>query len=294
MQELKRFDFTPILGWSISRYDLFLTCKRKYYYNYYAKHDPSIPRQKIDQLKGMTSIPLEIGNEVHDDNKVLLERLKKTEKAIDQPRFFDYARRKTEEYCHAKQFAETYYGEMTNLDLSEIFDKVQTCLVNFLNSDRFDWLFNVALKTVGNWIIEPPGYGETRIDGMKAYCKVDFLFPVEDALYIIDWKTGKVDSVKHKKQLIGYSTWTAFQFSKDPSQIFPIVAYLFPDYDELQVEVNEFDIQEFSDRVRTETDEMYDFCSVVEENIPVDKEKFAKTPNTKLCNWCNFRELCFN
>jgi hypothetical protein len=294
MQELKRFDFTPILGWSVSRYDLFLTCKRKYYYNYYAKHDSSIPRQKIDQLKSMTSIPLEVGNVVHDVNKVLLERLKKTEKEIDQPRFFDYAKRKTEEYCNSKQFSEAYYGEISGINLSDIIDKVQACLGNFLNSDRFDWLFKVALKTKGTWIIEPPGFGETRIDGMKAYCKVDFLFPVEDALYIIDWKTGKADSKKHRKQLIGYSTWTAFQFAKNPEKIVPIVAYLFPDYNELQVDVNEFDIQEFSDRVRTETDEMYKFCSVVEENIPVDKEKFAKTPNTKLCNWCNFRELCFN
>ena len=294
MKDLKKFEFTSILGWSVSRYDLFLTCKRKYYYNYYAKHDPAIPKQKIDQLKSLTSIPLEVGNVVHDVNKVLLERLKKTEKEIDQPRFFDYARRKTEDYCNSKQFSESYYGEIANLNISEIFDKVQACLANFLKSDRFNWLFNVALKTKGIWIIEPPGYGETRIDGMKAYCKVDFLFPVDDALYIIDWKTGKPDTVKHKKQLIGYSTWTANHFEQDPGKIFPIVSYLFPDYDEFQVEVNEFDIQEFADRVRTETDEMYEFCSIVQENIPREKEVFTKTPITKLCNYCNFRELCFN
>ena len=90
------------------------------------------------------------------------------------------------------------------------------------------------------------------------------------------------------------TTWAANQFEKDPTKIFPIVAYLFPDFDEFQVEVNEFDIQEFADRVKTETEEMYQFCSNIEENIPRDKEQFVKTPNTKLCNYCNFGELCFN
>ena len=294
MQALKKFDFTSILGWSVSRYDLFQTCKRKYYYNYYAKYDPFIPRQKIDQLKSMTSIPLEVGNIVHDVNKVLLERLKKTEQEIDKERFFDYIRRKTADYCNSKQFAEIYYGEIDNLNMPEITDKVQASLGNFLNSDRFEWLFDVALKTKGIWIIEPPGYGETRIDGMKAYCKVDFLFPVEDMLYIIDWKTGKADPDKHKKQLIGYTTWASFHFNHEPDKIYPIVAYLFPKYNELNVEVNEFDIEEFSNRVKEETDEMYEFCSVVEENIPKDKEIFSKTTFTRLCDYCNFRGLCFN
>ena len=294
MQGIKKFEFTPILGWSVSRYDLFQLCKRKYYYNYYAKFDPYIPRQKIDQLKKLTSIPLEVGNVVHDVNKVLLERLKKTEKEIDKQRFYDYTRRKTEEYCAAKQFAELYYGEIDRLNLDDIVDKVQVSLANFLESERFDWLFKVALKTKGIWIIEPPGFGETRIDGMKAYCKVDFLFPVEDGLFIIDWKTGKPDAIKHKKQMIGYATWASFHFSQDPARISPIISYLFPKYKEFHVEVNEFDIQEFSNQVREETEEMYQFCSVVEENVPVDKELFSKTPITKLCDYCNYRELCFN
>ena len=36
---LKQFEFTPILGWSASRYDTFKSCQRRYYYTYYAKYD---------------------------------------------------------------------------------------------------------------------------------------------------------------------------------------------------------------------------------------------------------------
>ena len=63
----------------------------------------------------MTSIPLEIGNIVHDVNKTLLERLQITAKAIDKARFFDYASKKTEDYVHAKTFQEVYYGKMKSV-----------------------------------------------------------------------------------------------------------------------------------------------------------------------------------
>jgi len=77
MVKIEKFDFTPILGWSITRYDMFTTCKRRYYYQYYAKYDPEIKRAKIDALKKLTSIPLEIGNIVHDTISAVLKRLLK-------------------------------------------------------------------------------------------------------------------------------------------------------------------------------------------------------------------------
>jgi hypothetical protein len=37
MSPVKQFPYTPILGWSMSRFNLFSICKRKYYYHYYNK-----------------------------------------------------------------------------------------------------------------------------------------------------------------------------------------------------------------------------------------------------------------
>ena len=292
MKDITKFDFTTILGWSVSRYDMFQSCRRRYYYNYYAKYDSSLPRQRIEKLKQMTSIPLEAGSIVHNTIEVLLKRLLKSEDKIDRERFLDYARRKTTDYCNAKVFAEVYYNEISKIDFGEVFDKVRSCLDNFLGSDRFNWLTKKAVLNKENWLIEPGGYGETRINGMKAYCKVDFLFPMDDKLFILDWKTGKPHEEKHKKQSIGYSTWASFHFSKDPTNIVSIIAYLQPAYSEIEIVVNEFDIQEFSIRVAKETEEMYSFCTNVEENIPKDKEEFIKTNNQKFCNYCNFKEFC--
>jgi hypothetical protein len=288
---LKSFEYTSILGWSVSRYDKFTSCKRQYFYDYYAKYDKEYPRYKIDKLKDLTSIPLEKGNIVHEVLRTFLSRLLKSEDNIDISRFLDFAKRKAEDQCHTKKFAEIYYKETDAIDESAIVNGVNECLNAFLTSDRYNWLVKEAVLEKTNWIIDPPGYGETRLNGMKAYCKVDFLFPVKDSIYIIDWKTGKKDD-KHKKQLLGYVSWAAYHFNKNPTDVIPIIAYLHAKYEELKISFNEYDIEEFIKQVAEETDEMYSMCVNPEENIPKPKEEFVKTGNKIICKFCNYKEIC--
>lgn len=289
---LKKFEYTDILGWSVTRYDKFQLCRRQYYYDYYGKHDAEFPRARIASLKAMTSVALEIGNVVHDTVKALLERLLKSDQPVDRERFFEFVRKKTDEYCSSKTFAEVYYRQIPAVDAGAIFASAKTALTNFLDSDRFSWVVKKALTNKQGWVIEPPGFGETRVGGYKAYCKVDFLFPVDGRIYILDWKTGKADEKKHRKQLVGYTTWASYQFGKTPKDINPLVAYLLPAYREMQHEISEFDTQEFLSTVEAETREMYAFCSQVERNIPQAKENFSKTTRTIMCSYCNYRELC--
>jgi len=289
---LKQFPYTDILGWSVSRYDKFLFCKRQYYYDYYGKYDREHSRSKIDSLKKMTSIPLEIGNVVHDSIKALLERLLVSERPIDTERFIAYAGKKTGEYCGAKTFAEVYYGEVGAVHRNAIFDVAEKCLRNFIRSERYAWIMARAVDTKSGWVIEPPGYGETRIDGRKAYCKVDFLFPVDSDIYILDWKTGKRDEIKHRKQLHGYATWAAYHFGKKPAEIAPITVYLHPAYGEMALDMTTFDAGAFARQTESETREMYAFCSNIDKNIPKDKSEFVQAANRALCKFCNYRELC--
>ncbi len=288
---MKKFAFSPRLGWSVSRYSLFETCKRQYYYNYYAKFDTQYPLQKILGLKKMTSIPLEVGNIVHDVNKTLLERLRVTTQAIDKRRFYGYARDMTKRYVGDNVFQEVYYRQLKSIDAEAVFEKVRRALENLLNSDRITWLSDYAAHRKDEWLIEPPGYGETRIGGIKAYCKVDFLFPVNGRLYIMDWKTGKPDTRKHRRQMLGYTAWASYHYEKDPSEISPIVAYLNPHYKETEISVTSRDIENFARQARKETSHMTALCRDVQKNIPKDKKLFV--PNkSRLCNYCNFRELC--
>ncbi|MDR2772685.1 MAG: PD-(D/E)XK nuclease family protein [Elusimicrobiota bacterium] len=287
--DIKRFEFSKELGWSVSRYDRFLNCKRQYFYDYYAQFDREVPVEKILFLKKLTSKALEVGNIVHDVIRDLLRRYQKSSKELKRDKFYEYARRMTEEYCK-KTFAESYYGSVL-ISADEVFIKIKKILDNFLDSKRFKWLSLNAKDTALQWIIEPEGYGETRIKNRKAYCKVDFLFPMGDKLYILDWKTGSPSIQKHRKQLVGYSLWANFHFNKPIKEIIPSIAYLYPEYEEKEIQVDAKTIADFGDQVIEEMDNMYSYLQDVENNIPKEKKEFPAQTN-RLCAYCNYREIC--
>ena len=295
LQRLRKFEYTDILGWSYSRYSTFQQCKRKYFYEYYKKRDIE-NLSKIQILKDLTTVPLEIGNISHKLIQALLSRLRKSAEEIDREKFYDYARRATFDICKEKHFEDVYYGKRDAVNLeAEIFEPVAHAMKNFLLSDRLQWLFEEALVTKNDWIIEfddKNKFGECRIDELKAYCKVDFMFPIDEKLHILDWKTGREDYAKHSIQLRGYAGWANFQFETDYSQISTTVAYLLPEYKETSVVLNEYDIDDFAMQVREQTDAMYEYCEVPELNIPLPKERFEMTPLVNFCKTCKYRELC--
>jgi len=62
--QLKPLPKTVHLGWSFSRNSKFEVCKRQYYYHYYTNREIS-QWAKVDFLKKLTDIQLEIGDVTH-------------------------------------------------------------------------------------------------------------------------------------------------------------------------------------------------------------------------------------
>jgi len=287
------YGFTPILGWSISRYSVFDTCKRQYFYQYYGKYVKDVPFHKIKQLQGLTSVPLEIGNVVHDVLEAFLRRLQKSDSQIDEQRFYRYAEQKAREYFTTKTFLETRYGGKDSIDMQAALDRVNTCLRNFIDSPAYTWIYMNALRSKDNWMIEPPGYGETRLNGLKAYCKMDFLIPVGDEVTVLDWKTGRRDEHKHSSQVTAYAAAVSSNFGLNRAKIYPKIVYLYPTYDEMELRIGEDDLTLFLERVQRESEEMYAYCTNVEENVPREISSFPKSPSPGTCAYCNYQELCF-
>ncbi|MDR1511683.1 MAG: PD-(D/E)XK nuclease family protein [Endomicrobium sp.] len=292
-ENIKKFNYTDILGWSISRYEKFSNCKRQYFYDYYAKFDEEMPLEKIQFLKNLTSKPLETGSIVHDIIRDILNRYKKNAKPLNKDKFFKYSLKMTEKYCCSKTFFEHYYnGEI--ILTSKIYEKIKKILENFLDSSRFAWIEKNSLVQSSKWIIEPEGFGEFRVKNHKAFCKVDFLFPSLDKIYIMDWKTGKPDERKHLKQLTGYTLWANYHFNKKADDISPTIVYLHPQYKENNVKIDNRSILEFENTIVNETKNMYEYLIDVERNIPKNKKEFPYTNNTVLCKYCNYKEICIS
>jgi CRISPR/Cas system-associated exonuclease Cas4 (RecB family) len=293
---LKRFPFTPILGWSVSRFDTFSFCKRKYYYTYYGKFDRDFPIAKINQLKALTTEALSIGSLAHDVIEAILKRLQKSTDVIDETRMKSFVKAQVQKYMLDKVFSEVYYKEKEEIDEAYIIESVFNAVMIFVKSERFEWIRQLSDMSKQQWIIEPDGYGETRIrtdrGELKAYCKVDFMLPDGKDIYILDWKTGKADEFKHRKQLIGYSLFASFHFENKFERIIPILAYLKDGYSEVVPVISERDIENFKDDMIAETRTMQNLNIDIENNTPVDKNEFTLTESEGKCKYCEFRELC--
>ncbi|MFM2227997.1 MAG: hypothetical protein RL664_1340 [Bacteroidota bacterium] len=293
---LKRFPFTPILGWSVSRFDTFSYCKRKYYYTYYGKFDREFPLQKINELKSLTSEALTIGSLAHDVIEAILKRLQKSTEVIDESRMKNFVKQQVQKYMLDHTFTEIYYKEKEAIDENYIAESVFNAVMIFVKSERFEWVKNLPESSKQQWIIEPDGYGETRIQTdrgeLKAYCKVDFMLPNGRDIYILDWKTGKQDPEKHRKQLIGYSLFASFHFENKFDRIIPILAYLKDGYSEVLPEISEADIENFKDDMYGDTKAMHRMNLDIENNTPVSKDEFTQTESESKCKYCEFKELC--
>ncbi len=289
----REFPFTPILGWSTTRYDLFSICKRRYFYHYYSKYDREHPLRLILELKDLVSIPLEIGGIVHEVIAALLRRLMKTQGRFDLDRFHRFVERTTERHLRSKRFQEAYYRLLPGVEVENLLPSAKQPLERLLGSDRWQWLVSEAPMRGERWMIDPPGYGEARLGALKVFCKADFIFPSEDLYHVIDWKTGKADASKHERQLLGYAAWASHHLSVQPERIRTSVAYLNPEYSELPRAVTQADLDNFAVQVEAETREMYGYCRDVELNIPLEKGCFPRVDDPRICGQCNFRRLCF-
>jgi hypothetical protein len=287
------FPYTPVLGWSVSRYDMFSACRRQYFYQYYHKHDTELGAERIARLRSLVSVPLQIGTVTHDCVAAILNRLlRNPAEPVDHGRLAEFVSRKAAERHSGARYAEVHYGERTEVVAEDVASPSRDAIASLTGSGRFAWLVERARHPEGDWIVDTEGYGEMRVDGLKAYCKVDFLIPAEERLHILDWKTGKERAERHAIQLRGYAAWATHRFGVLAERITPVVAYLLPEYREVSVTLNQYDMQDFATLVRTQTHEMQGICADVERNVPLPKDRFPLTSIESMCGYCNYRELC--
>lgn len=290
---MTRYPYTPVLGWSASRYHAFATCKRQYYYQYYGNRDREVDQRKLKFLHGLTSGPLEVGNAVHATLAALARRLRRTARPIDVDRFHSFGRTRIRRACKDGTFHELYYGDTPSLDPQPLLEKVERCLRNFLESRWRSWLAGEARRYRTQWVIEPGDYGQIRIGGYKAYCKVDFAFPADDGLvHILEWKTGRRDRAYHNAQLRGYAAYARETFAKAPANVRPYLVYLDDPYEERSLRITEEDLDDLAGTVRNQTLAMYEYCEDPRQNIPLPRERFPLTDQAATCRFCNFREFC--
>lgn len=288
---LQQYDYTPQLGWSTTRWETFRTCRRRYFYQYYARYDREFSWQRIQGLKDLSSIPMTVGTVVHDVLAVLLKRLLKTSDEIDVQRFWARVEETLTRELAQTSLMEVHYGLRAAPEPADLIEPVRACLERFLASDRYGWVRD-QLSADPRYLIEPPGYGEARLQGMKIYAKVDFLLEAGGQTVILDWKSGRQDPEKHTRQLLGYAAWAQDNLQVAAERICCVVAYLQPEYTEIEKQPTRAELQGLAHELEAEIEQMRSFCLDPERNLPKSKEDFPLTDNLGSCRQCQFRQLC--
>lgn len=283
--------YSAQLGWSATRSQTFRSCRRRYFFQYYARHDREHPQARIQRLRNLSSIPMTVGEAVHEVVATLLRRLLRSTAPIDRERFSRHVRQTLEALLAGTELMEVHYRQRQAPQAEELLEPAMACLEQLLASERYDWLVQV-LRADPRYLIEPPGYGEARLQGMKIYAKVDCLIEVDGEMVILDWKTGRQDHARHRRQLLGYAAWAEDHLGQPAERIRCLAVYLQNGYEEIEQRPAAADLRQLALEVASEIEQMQSLCRSVEANIPQAREAFPLTENPADCQHCPFRELC--
>lgn len=288
---LPDYPFSAQIGWSNTRSETFRSCRRRYFYQYYARYVTEVPQEHLQRLRNLSTLAMTKGLAVHDVLATILRRLLRSSAPIDRERLARHAEQTLVDLLSNSEMMEVHYRQRSEPQVAELLEPLLQCLDAFLASERFTWLVDV-LAGDPPYLIEPPGYGESRLRELKIYAKVDCLFVVDGSTLILDWKTGRQDPTKHLRQLLGYAAWAEHNLKADPEQIVCVAAYFEPGYTEIEKRPESQEIEALAAEVTAELKQMESLCRDATRNVPLDRDAFALTESLRICRHCAFRELC--
>jgi CRISPR/Cas system-associated exonuclease Cas4 (RecB family) len=307
-------------SWSASRHDTFMSCKRRYYYSYYASADDP----EIYRLKKLSALPLWAGSVVHDTIESFLRSHDSVPSAEEQEALIrdvvhsgmltdwrvseawtaqggprDAAEERPAEVREPvsvsvpilpfRLFEHEYDIPVEQEDKRIAVNTVMRSLKNFFKSEtlrralevgRERWL---ALEDLVSFHV-----GETEV-----MVRMDLAYRDTDGrVVIVDWKTGRNEGRFNEVQVAGYALFAAEQgWVQQPEEISTELNYLvIPKAVRRRVDGKRIDharrfIEKSASNMKALlVDPLGNLARL---------EDFAMIERPSLCRRCNFRKLCF-
>ncbi len=281
-------------SWSVSRHDSFESCRRRYFYSYYAAEgDPEIKR-----LKKLSALPLWAGSLVHETIEAFLKGHDTLPSELEQQAIVHAA-------VHGQMLADWKDSEAGSLRFRlfeheyqvpvEAEDKklavgiVMRSLRNFFKSPTLADAFGAGRK---NWL-SVEDLASFEVGGCEVLLRMDLAYRRSDGrVVIVDWKTGRSEGRFSEVQLAGYALYAARQgWVASPEEIETELAYLVvPRYVRRAIDTEKLErarvfIEESASRMKALLlDPVLNLARL---------EDFPMIDRPQLCRRCNFRRLCF-
>jgi hypothetical protein len=292
-------------SWSKSRDEVFQTCPRQYYFNYYAywggwrQNAPERTRQ-IYILKNLKNRYLWRGDVVHQCIKHSLKNLQRGITVLNMDEIIaitidkmrdDFRSSREKRYLqHPKScalFEHEYDVVLPDAKWKQVADDVKQCLRNFYASEMFSFLSNLPKE---NWL-EIEDFSFFYLDDIKIWAVLDCSFRTDDGVTIIDWKTGRAISKDISLQLSCYAMYCQDKWGVKPEDISLIEYNLLYDQ-KAEFAITEGEIKDTTSYIKGSVADMKSLLIDPDNNVPKDEGFFIKIEDDRLRNRCNFKKVC--
>ena len=298
-------EFRNEFSWSKSRDEVFQTCPRQYYFNYYGywggwqQNAPERTRQ-IYILKNLKNRYLWKGDNVHKCIKHTLKNLQRGIAILDVDEIVSItinkmrddfrSSRKKRYLIHPKScglFEHEYDVDLPDSKWKEVAEDVEQCLRNFYSSEMFALLRDLPQENC----LEIEEFSFFYLDGIKIWAVLDCSFRTDDGVTIIDWKTGRATSKDISLQLSCYAMYCQDKWGAKPENIRLIEYNLLSDQ-KAEFTITEGEIKDTTSYIKGSVADMRSLLRDVDNNIPKNEEFFKKIEDNRIRDRCNFKRVC--
>jgi hypothetical protein len=285
---------TNDFSWSVSRHDSFESCRRRYFYSYYAaKQDPEIQR-----LKKLSALPLWAGSVVHETIEAFLKEREAVPSETEQQAIIHAAvhgrmlgdwKDSEAGSLRFRLFEHEYQTPVEAEDKKLVVSIVMRSLRNFFKSPT---LSDAFASGRANWL-SVEDLVSFRVGETEVLLRMDLAYRRRDGrVVIVDWKTGRGEGRFSEVQLAGYALYAARQgWVRAPEEIETELAYLaIPRYVKRTIDGPKLErAQKFIEKSAARMqalllDPLANLARL---------QDFPMIDRPQLCRRCNFRKLCF-
>ncbi len=185
-------------------------------------------------------------------------------------------------------FEHEYAKPVTDDTWKKIHEEATACLKNFYDSSFFKEL---AADDKRTWLVIED-LEEFDFEGSKIYVKLDFARKKGDIIEIYDWKTGKEDG----DASLQMSAYAIYAMQKWNIGLSGVRTYLFnlsaPMAAAKEQPLTEASVEKAREFMRESIAGMKKLLLDVRRNIPLPRQNFKYTENTRFCDSCNFYKIC--
>ena len=297
----------PEWSWSFSRSQVFESCKRRYYYQYYGSHNgweaaASLEQKTAYRLKKLVNLFTVLGDAVHkaaeqaahviSQGKALPSKdgveeqiraaLRHAYKE-SRDRRADFLRRPNQ----VTMLHEFYYwnGPEDRL-VALIKERAARCAEQLLRCQTM-----VELQASAPKLMQAENFDTFPMNGTPVFAVPDLMYRMDSGhLVLVDWKTGAQEE-EHRQQLAFYAMYLVDKHRTAPERVLGRLEYLNEGTHE-EVRFDRAALDRAEERALHSMGEMRGYLADPKLNQPLAKERYPLTDNRHQCPSCGFFELC--